>query len=491
MYVTFTILFANHVQASSSPRRYDLATRRLVLADYLNDWSNPSVSIRWDGWDYGCGKGHDPNHVYPNGTRDIASVYYPIIGPYDAGDDAVMEYHIRLAQAAGIDGFVVEWDGTKIFHDFPDVNSRFERLLKTAERLGFGVAVLYDAYRYYVGSTTKPQLGLIPNRPEVLRAIHDDLAFVIREYGSSALYLRFNGKPVIFSGNGIDSLKPTEWAQVFQILQNEGLTAYYASQGDQSTLSYYPQYQGFSPWISVGAILRGDTTPLDFINDQTSTIRRFGRGISWGVSVWPGFDDSPVQGWCTSTRQVDRAKGKLYNLTWTAAIQNKPTWIYIITFNDWNEGTIIEPSMQFGYQYLAATAYYTAKFKNLQTNYSAIPVPFLIYNATLAVRQAQTDGRIIGLDAANQTLQQAEQAFQFGQYSEATSLAKQATMFALQATAPPSTTSSSVSYTLSMPQPPVSSTRFDMTYAAAVVLVVIFVAASVIALVRKRESGKK
>jgi len=214
------------------------------------------------------------------------------------------------------------------------------------------------------------------------------------------------------------------------------LRAYYISQGDQSSLSYYPYYQGFSPWISVSAILRGDTTPIDFINEQTSTISRFGRGISFGVSVWPGFDDGPVQGWCTSTRQIDRANGKLYNNTWVAAIQNKPTWIYIITFNDWNEGTIIEPSVQFGYKYLEATTFYSAKFKHQQPRYDGIPVPLAIYNATLAIRKAESQGRTVGLDDARAKLDQAKNSFDSKQYSESLTLAKQALELANKATVP-------------------------------------------------------
>ena len=153
--------------------------------------------------------------------------------------------------------------------------------------------------------------------------------------------------------------------------------------------------------------------------------------------MWPGFDWSPVAGWCYSSGpdiKISRQEGWLYNQTWNFALKESPQFVHIVTLNDWNEATIIEPSVQFGYKYLEATAFYSAKFKNEKPSYVGIPVPYALYNATLAVRQAQTDGRSFELDAANQTLHQAEQAFQSEQYSDATRLAKQATMLAQQAT---------------------------------------------------------
>ena len=141
----------------------DLATRPLVLADYLNQWSTPQ-SYEWDGWAFHeCGISDTPGLTINGTWANLASVYTPLIGPYDASDEAVIEYHVRLAQASGIDAFVVDWDGLTAFNDFQRINTNFKEMLKVAEIRGFGVAIDYDAMRFYVGHTAMPGAALIPN----------------------------------------------------------------------------------------------------------------------------------------------------------------------------------------------------------------------------------------------------------------------------------------------------------------------------------------
>jgi len=47
--------------------------------------------------------GHFNPDVITNRKHQIASWYYPLIGPYDSLDPAVLEYHVLLMKLAGID----------------------------------------------------------------------------------------------------------------------------------------------------------------------------------------------------------------------------------------------------------------------------------------------------------------------------------------------------------------------------------------------------
>ena len=53
----------------------------------------------------------NPNIVDAMGKRQIASHYYPIIGPYDSTDPNVLEYHMLLMKYSGIDGVMIDWYG--------------------------------------------------------------------------------------------------------------------------------------------------------------------------------------------------------------------------------------------------------------------------------------------------------------------------------------------------------------------------------------------
>jgi len=139
---------------------------------------------------------------------------------------------------------------------------------------------------------------------------------------------------------------------------------------------------------------------------------------------------------------VDRLGGLLYNQTWSAAPREKPAWTYITTFNDWNEGHAIEPSIQFGRQYLYSIAYFAAKFKEGDANYDGLTVPLAIYNATVTIGRAPAQGRMAGLDEALSVLAQAKGAFESRNCADAFTLADQAKQLARQAPVPEVTQSS-------------------------------------------------
>lgn len=84
---------------------------------------------------------------------------------------------------------------------------------------------------------------------------------------------------------------------------------------------------------------------------------------------------------------------------------------------DSDEGTIIEPSLEFGYQYLNATAYWSTAHKNQQLTYDGIPVPKAIYDAAEAIRLAEKQPRMVGLHEAPGKLLEARDDFYSERYS--------------------------------------------------------------------------
>ncbi len=55
--------------------------------------------------------------------------------------------------------------------------------------------------------------------------------------------------------------------------------------------------------------------------------------------------------------------GDLYQEMWQDAMTSTANWILICTFNEWHEGTEIEPSIEFGDLYLNITHQYTVQWK--------------------------------------------------------------------------------------------------------------------------------
>ena len=81
----------------------------------------------------------------------------------------------------------------------------------------------------------------------------------------------------------------------------------------------------------------------------------------WVATVMPGYNDVRVRPGGGFVR--DREDGAYYAQSWQAAISSLPNWIVITSFNEWPEGTYIEPSAAIGDKYIGLTAGWSSQFK--------------------------------------------------------------------------------------------------------------------------------
>ncbi|MEW5717443.1 MAG: SH3 domain-containing protein, partial [Chloroflexota bacterium] len=104
------------------------------------------------------------------------------------------------------------------------------------------------------------------------------------------------------------------------------------------------------------------------LNKWPRRIRNFGADKIWVATVNPGADNRKVP---TQPEKVvrDRENGNYYRETWRAAFATYPDWIVICSWNEWAEGTMIEPSVTYGNLYLDITREFAPQFK------SGLPTP--------------------------------------------------------------------------------------------------------------------
>lgn len=67
------------------------------------------------------------------------------------------------------------------------------------------------------------------------------------------------------------------------------------------------------------------------------------------ATVMPGYNDTKIR---EPGYFVDRQNGSYYNSYWSIATASFPDGYLITSFNEWHEGTEIEPSLEYGYQYI-------------------------------------------------------------------------------------------------------------------------------------------
>jgi hypothetical protein len=85
-------------------------------------------------------------------------------------------------------------------------------------------------------------------------------------------------------------------------------------------------------------------------------------GLVFIPNVMPGYDDTRLRGKDRAT--LDREGGEFYRSYWEIAssfVTADQPFLVITTFNEWHEGTELEPSRQYGDFYLNLTRQMIAK----------------------------------------------------------------------------------------------------------------------------------
>jgi hypothetical protein len=86
-----------------------------------------------------------------------------------------------------------------------------------------------------------------------------------------------------------------------------------------------------------------------------------GPGKISSVTVIPGYDDSKV-GRPPPRPVTERWGGETYRALWQEAVAAHPDYVLITSWNEWHEGSEIEPSVEYGSVMLNDTAGFARAF---------------------------------------------------------------------------------------------------------------------------------
>ena len=266
------------------------AGRVRVSAFYYPWYGTPALDGAYQHWSQ---NGHTP-------PDDIASEYYPAAGAYSSSDRAVIARQMREIKAAGIDEIVVSWWGRGSAED-----GRLPAVVAAARADGVAVAAHLEPYR---GRTVD---GTV-----------DDVAY-LRTYGISTFYVY---RPLDFS--------VADWAAAAPALHAGG-GVFFA----QTALVGAAAAAGFDGVYTYDIVTYGG----DKFARLCSEARR--RHLLCAPSVGPGYDARRADGDPHVKRRHD---GRTYDSMWRAAIAAGADRVTITSFNEWHEGTQIEPAAPTG-----------------------------------------------------------------------------------------------------------------------------------------------
>lgn len=278
-------------------------------------FGSKDASETWHHW------GDEADIVLSDGRRKIPAVYYPLVDLYDSNDKDYLEYAFLCMKLAGLDGvFIDYYTNTELF-DFPFNLERTWSAIEMCEKVGLNYAVVYEDWT--LNSAEDNGLGTQKD----LLTNHIDYLNTNFFYRNN--YVQHGGKPLFMIFGPQSQLTGPEWNEVLQ--QN------YAFVGVvwMVETAMKPYFDGMMSWTAESGAALNEL--LNCQQDYALCI----------AGAMPGFETTRV-GWPT----VDPRNGDNFRAGLSFAKQNNPSYIQIPTWNDWEEGTIIEPSLEFGYDRL-------------------------------------------------------------------------------------------------------------------------------------------
>ena len=298
-------------------------TERVAIF-YYPWYSNPAKDGGWAHW------------FVDHSASVLSTPYYPSRGLYSSSSAKIVAAQMREIAAAGVGTLVVSWWG----FDSPE-NDRLPMVEQAASKEGMTVALHIEPYR----GRTPAQAA------EDIARLHEDRG-VVDFYVYDA-----------------DRDPAAEWAEALAPLEGVRVFGHTTMVGRAKASGFEGLYT-YDVLTWNGALFRRLCT-------QAHTA-----GLLCAPSVGPGYDARLTTG-LESVRP--RNDGRTYDSMWKTALKANPDVVTITSYNEWQEGTQIEPArfVALGgpsYEdawgktgaaaqraYLTATARWTSRLRRLPT----------------------------------------------------------------------------------------------------------------------------
>jgi len=293
-----------------------------LYVHYMPWFETPETNNGNWGWHWTMNN-KNPEQITDN-RREIASWYYPLIGPYASSDPDVLEYHLLLMKYAGIDGVLVDWYGLQDKNDLPGIKKNTDALFKAIEKTGLEFAIVYED-RFLEGS-----------KGNMISLARADMDYLQKNYFTKNYYTKINGKPLLLIFGPAVLQEPSDWESVFTIFTNR--PTFFTLQDHIHTASTVAS--GEYMWVDA-------QTPENKYAGASGLPQFIG-------AAYPGYRDFYKEGGDGDGYNIhwDYDNGNLYKSLLELGKIQSPQYLQLVTWNDFGEGTMIEPTIEFEYLFL-------------------------------------------------------------------------------------------------------------------------------------------
>jgi Glycosyl hydrolase family 99 len=245
---------------------------------------------------------------------NVGRHYNPQIGPYHSGDYNVIEYQLLLMKYSGIDGVIIDWPGKSTMNkDLPANSENTDQIIDQTAKFGMEFAVCFeDQYAVDTG--------------DAINSMH----WVRDHYFNRPNHIKENGQPALFVF-GPQKIAAGDWPSVLAATGADPMffTLWYNDKGGGAR-------DGTFGWLYSDAL----TGVGNYYN-------RTDQGTKVSV-LYPGFNAAYANGAPGWGIAYDLNGGDTLAATYNLS-KGVGNLVQIATWNDYTEGTMIEPTNERGY----------------------------------------------------------------------------------------------------------------------------------------------
>ncbi|MBN1806572.1 MAG: CinA family protein [Sedimentisphaerales bacterium] len=356
----FSVFSQLNARAGESPPNYN------IHAFYYPWYGNPRTDNSYYHWNHAQSVKKGKAKNYPGG-EDIGADFYPKLDCYSSNSDEDLNAHMQMLRRARVGVISTSWWGKDSYTD-----KAVPRLLDAAAKYNIKVCFHIEPFAGRDAQTTK-----------------DVIVYIIDKYGSHPAFYRYgkdNPCPMFYIYDSY--LSPAK--QWKTILSPEGNRTIRNTKYDSIVIGLWVKenehafmtegcFDGYYTYFSIDGFTYG------------STIGNWPDLAEWAKqnnklfipSVGPGYIDLRIRPW-NNVNTRDRQNGAYYDREFAAAIEAQPEIVSITSFNEWHEGSQIEPAVPkeipgFKYldykpnypeYYLDRTSYWVDRFVKSSTDHS-------------------------------------------------------------------------------------------------------------------------